>query len=72
LKNLHLEEIWAESSFQNWDGYNAPALSCDVFNYSQQFVQTIPFDIPQPEIGASAAGDITLEWAQTHQPLSIL
>ena len=61
----HLQELWMECSSANWDGYGAPALSQDVFYCALQFVQTIPFDIPQPEIGASSSGDITFEWAQT-------
>lgn|GEM_PF-4712275 len=60
-----LAEIWKETSLPNWDGYGAPALTPDVFHCAVQFVQTIPFDVPQPEIGASSAGDITFEWAQT-------
>lgn len=60
-----LAEIWKETTLPDWDGYDAPPLSSDVFHYALRFVQTIPFDIPQPDIGASAAGDITFEWAQT-------
>ncbi len=60
-----LNDLWEETSIPNWDGYGAPALSQDVFHYALQFVQTIPYDIPAPEIGASSAGDITFEWAQT-------
>jgi hypothetical protein len=60
-----LVQLREDTSSPNWDGYNAPALSGDVFFYALKFVQTIPFDFPQPEIGASAAGDITFEWAQS-------
>lgn len=60
-----LNDLWKETSVPNWDGYGAPALSQDVFHYALQFAQTIPYDIPAPEIGASSAGDITFEWAQT-------
>jgi len=51
-----LQELWMECSFPDWDGYGAPALSQDVFCNALQFVQTIPFVLPQSDGGVSPAG----------------
>lgn len=60
-----LVDLWHECSQLGWDGYNAPALTPAVIRMALRFVESIPFDIPAPEISASAAGEVTFEWAQT-------
>jgi hypothetical protein len=62
---LNMVDLYQECTQPNWDGYGAPALSPEVFQVAVQFVASIPFDIPVPEIGASSAGDISFEWAQS-------
>lgn len=64
-----LIDLSHECSQPNWDGYGAPALSPEVFRVAQRFVASIPFDIPTPTISASAAGEVTFEWAQTARRL---
>jgi hypothetical protein len=60
-----LSGLFEECSRPDWDGYDAPPLSAEVFQVAAQFVASIPFDVPVPEISASPAGDISFEWAQT-------
>lgn len=59
LANLH-----RDCSETNWDGYGAPPLNPEVFRIAAQFIASIPFDIPVPEMSASAQGDISFEWVQ--------
>lgn len=57
-----LMALFYECAEPNWDGYDAPALKPQVFQYAKQFIASIPFDLPVPEIGASPQGDISFEW----------
>ena len=67
-----LMDVANECSRAGWDGYGAPAISADTFRLAASFIASIPSDIPQPEIGASAAGDVTFEWAQSpHRMVSV-
>ncbi|MCX6968354.1 MAG: hypothetical protein NTZ46_11380 [Verrucomicrobia bacterium] len=60
-----LTDVAKECCHPNWDGYGAPAISPDTFRQAASFIESIPSDIPQPEIGASSDGDVTFEWAQS-------
>ena len=56
--------LFNECTQPNWDGYDAPALKPQVFEYARQFIATVPLDLPNPEISASPQGDISFEWYQ--------
>jgi hypothetical protein len=59
-----LASLYAECTRTNWDGYGALPLRSEVFQVAAGFAASIPFDVPMPEISASAQGDISFEWAQ--------
>jgi len=61
----NLSELMAECSRPDWDGYGAPAVSAETAHNALEFIRTIPFSLPLPEISATSAGEITFEWAQT-------
>ena len=60
-----LAEVAKECFHSNWDGYGAPSISTVTFRMAAAFIESIPSDVPQPEIGASSDGDLTFEWAQS-------
>lgn len=59
-----LNNLKVECSHPNWDGYNAPPLSSSVIERAKQFLNILPPDLPQPEIGASPQGNVTFAWEQ--------
>ncbi len=60
-----LSDLARECLQPGWDGYDAPALKPETFRVAHRFIRSMPPEIPPPEIGASSAGDITFEWAQS-------
>ena len=62
--SCELADLALECSRDNWDGYGAASISESTFENAFRFVASIPFDIPQPEVGATSCGDITFEWSQ--------
>lgn len=57
-----LEEVYEESSQDNWDGYGASAVGVDTYLESQRFLQLLPTTIPFPEITVEPDGEIAFEW----------
>jgi len=57
-----LEEVYKEFSTAGWDGEQAVPISKGALRYAQIFLQSFPFGIEPPEIGAEPDGSITLEW----------
>jgi hypothetical protein len=61
----NLAALAEEAGVPNWDGYGAPPLGREVFAVASRFLESLPADLPPVEVGASAAGDISLEWARS-------
>lgn len=61
---VNLAELMQECSRHGWDGYEAPGISFLTASNALEFIRTIPFGVPLPEISATSAGEITFEWAQ--------
>lgn len=57
-----LEELRDVCTQSNWDGFDAPALDAEVFEVAARFLESLPQNLPAPELGASAAGDVSFEW----------
>lgn len=62
-----LEEVFDECSFEGWDGENARPISEEVQRRAMEFLESLPFGIEAPEVGAEPDGDITLEWYRSPQ-----
>ena len=59
---VSLREIYMECSRADWDGYEAAAISYDVYREAKKTLQLIPSSIHMPEITAEPTGRIGLEW----------
>lgn len=51
-----------EHSADNWDGYNAKAISNDSYNNAFKFASSLPSNVPIPEIYVDTDGEVTFEW----------
>jgi len=54
--------IYDQCSEPNWDGYGANAISVDAYGHAYRFLESLPWGIPKPSVGAEPDGYITLEW----------
>lgn len=57
-----LEDVVAQCSQQNWDGYNAKPISRAVYERTRAFLDALPMSLPAPDIVPEADGEIALEW----------
>jgi hypothetical protein len=57
-----LYEVSEECGSANWDGYGAMPISFEAFEKAKQFILSIPYGIPVPEVSAEPDGEITFEW----------
>ncbi len=60
----NLEEVAEECAEPGWDGYEASAISSQTLGNAADFISTIPYSLPQPEISATSAGEVVFEWAR--------
>lgn len=63
-EQLHnkIDYIYNECKKDNWDGYDAPAITKDVVEKSHEFINNFSENIPIPEIYADATGSMCFEW----------
>jgi len=57
-----LDDIYNECSVPNWDGYGAKPAYRSVRKTVEKFLDALPVDIMDPEIGADPDGEISLDW----------
>ena len=57
-----IEQLAAECSIPNWDGYGACAISIVAKANAQRFVDLLPTDLPEPEVVPDPDGHIALSW----------
>ena len=57
-----LATVWGECKYPNWDGYQALAVSEEVFRNAYRLVESLPIGLPLPSVGAEPDGELTLEW----------
>ena len=51
-----------EHSADNWDGYNAKAISNESYNNAFNFALSLPSNVPIPEVYVDTDGEVTFEW----------
>jgi len=57
-----IDDVFEECSVDNWDGYDAKAISIDSCREAIRFVRSLPTMIPLPEIAVDPDGEVALEW----------
>ncbi|MCF7957174.1 MAG: hypothetical protein K9M57_01860 [Phycisphaerae bacterium] len=57
-----LNDIYAECSEKNWDGYGAKPVHKSIRKIVEIFLNKLPEDIPNPELSPDPDGEISLEW----------
>ncbi len=57
-----LEEVVAETSSPNWNGYGALPVTVQSLDEAKRFISMLPGSTPIPNISASPSGQVTLEW----------
>ncbi len=60
-----LDAIYGDCSMVGWDGHGAKAISQDVFRNARYFLESLPFGMESPQIGAEPDGALTFEWYRT-------
>lgn len=46
----------------NWDGYGAVPVKNDTYHQACRFMESLPWNVPAPTVGAEPDGHLTLEW----------
>jgi len=57
-----IEQLAAECSTPNWDGYGANRISELAKESAQYFVDLLPADLPEPEAVPDPEGEVSLCW----------
>lgn len=57
-----LRETYRECYEENWDGYDALAISQATYDEAVRFLNALPSWLPTPEIVPEPSGDIGFEW----------
>lgn len=57
-----MQEVLAETSSPNWNGYGAEPVSQESFEKAKYFISMLPAWTPVPAVSASPSGQIMLEW----------
>jgi hypothetical protein len=47
---------------QNWDGYGAASVEDETYRQAYRFIESLPWGMPVPTVGAEPDGHVTLEW----------
>jgi hypothetical protein len=67
-----IAEIAAQYSVQNWDGYGAKAVSFGTLERAREFLLTLPFALPLPDVFAEVTGEIAFEWRTRHSSILVV
>lgn len=57
-----LEEVYKECSMEDWDSYDAAAISQEAYLEARRLLRLIPSSFPMPDILPEPEGEIGLEW----------
>ena len=57
-----IEQVAAEHSVPNWDGYGARPISPEAKRFAQAFVNLLPFSFPAPDPVPDPDGELALSW----------
>jgi len=57
-----LEEVYRQCSFDDWDGYDAAAISKETYFEARRLLRLIPSSCPLPDILPEPEGEIGFEW----------
>ena len=57
-----IEEVRAECSKPNWDGYGARPISEAVAERARLFLDNLPSSLPAPDIVPESDGELAIEW----------
>ena len=60
--NRLLQEVADEHNQPNWDGYDALAVSEYSLVKAQYLLQTLPADIPLPDVEVDPDGEVSFDW----------
>ncbi|MGH9955845.1 MAG: hypothetical protein ACREBC_01790 [Pyrinomonadaceae bacterium] len=57
-----LRDVATEYDEPNWDGYDAYPVSPATVQTARGVVESLPYDLPKPSVGAEPDGQLTIEW----------
>lgn len=57
-----IQEILAECSEENWDGFEAESVSPLTAQNAEDFIRSLPDGFPVPELAPEPDGSISLDW----------
>ncbi len=57
-----LEDVFQESSSENWDAYGAKMVDAITYVHASKFLAALPTTLPAPEVAAEPDGEIAFEW----------
>jgi hypothetical protein len=57
-----LEEVLADCSHSNWDGYGAKPISAEAAARVRLFLDDLPSSLPAPDIVPESDGELAIEW----------
>lgn len=57
-----LDAVFEECSVADWDGYGAFPIWRETYEYAREFLESLPWEIAAPTVGAEPDGHLTLEW----------
>jgi len=60
-----LRDVALEASQDNWDGFDAVAVTGRTVQNAAEFILAFPPNLCKPELGISPRGDVSFEWAQS-------
>ncbi|HJT32425.1 MAG TPA: hypothetical protein VJ783_10315 [Pirellulales bacterium] len=57
--------LWQACRHSDWDGFGAEPVSEHVLRNAYLLLESLPWELPVPSIGAEPDGQVTLEWHRT-------
>ena len=57
-----LEEVFAECSQPNWDGYGAQPVHKLTYQKTEELLESLPSSVDTPDISADPDGELAIEW----------
>ena len=64
-----LNSLYDECSMPNWDGYGAKPVYKSIRKTVEKFLDALPPNIEDPEIGADPDGEISLDWCNARNKM---
>ena len=62
-----LATVAEDCRLAGWDGYHAAPVEQDTLCKAYQVIESLPFGLPHPTIGAEPDGQLTLDWHRAPQ-----